>query len=416
GYAPGTYQVVAYAVDGSGNNPSLGGSPKSWTVQAHTWYKMTIGNKTLYIQKPDSASSNMEARVSDNGSSYAVVYNYTNGEWTSNNTYASIPGSGGGATVTSLDEIQNVNTLGMFDDIIVDVTDKVDQVKAILLNSLGFDEAAMTTADWRMVNLGITTGIIDSTFADPSLWNWLVNNKNIKALVFKVAGITELQAEDDYYYIKSKAYTEYGIMVAARVIEYGSIAAAAAALTQAGVSFVGGLAVLAGSGGTGAPIALAIEVESVGALVASGVCTLVGSAAGVVADKAQAAMNSDESKFAKFAEEDEELQKVDKNYKRTFFAEHPELEFNVVVHHAIEQQVLTKYPGLFTESEIQSYSNLRGIPKEVNSDIHLSKIRKEWNRFYSAIDDGDIALTKENFLNKAAEIDRLFGSSFKPSR
>ncbi|MDR6880410.1 hypothetical protein J2X61_002157, partial [Bacillus sp. 3255] len=32
GYAPGTYQVVAYAVDGSGNNPSLGGSPKSWTV------------------------------------------------------------------------------------------------------------------------------------------------------------------------------------------------------------------------------------------------------------------------------------------------------------------------------------------------------------------------------------------------
>lgn len=31
---------------------------------------------------------------------------------------------------------------------------------------------------------------------------------------------------------------------------------------------------------------------------------------------------------------------------------------------------------------MHSLDNLRGIPKEINSDLHLSKIRKEWNKFY----------------------------------
>ncbi|WP_442601935.1 RHS repeat domain-containing protein [Paenibacillus sp. KN14-4R] len=66
------------------------------------------------------------------------------------------------------------------------------------------------------------------------------------------------------------------------------------------------------------------------------------------------------------------------DYKEVFFKKHPELEKEVVVHHAIEQQVLRKpeYKGLFTEAEMHGYNNLRGIPKEINSDIHLSKIRK----------------------------------------
>ena len=36
--------------------------------------------------------------------------------------------------------------------------------------------------------------------------------------------------------------------------------------------------------------------------------------------------------------------------------------------------------------------------------------------FYKKVDAGEIALTKENFLNKALEIDKLFGSQFQPSR
>ena len=104
------------------------------------------------------------------------------------------------------------------------------------------------------------------------------------------------------------------------------------------------------------------------------------------------------------------------DYKEVFFEQNPELEGKVVVHHSIEQQVLKRYPGLFTAEEINAYDMLRGIPKDINSKVHLSDIRIEWNNFYKKVDAGEIALTKENFLNKALEIDKLFGSQFQPPR
>lgn len=57
---------------------------------------------------------------------------------------------------------------------------------------------------------------------------------------------------------------------------------------------------------------------------------------------------------------------------------------------------------------------LRGIPNEINSEIHLSAIRKEWNKFYADVDTEEIPLTKENFLKKAQEIDSLYGEKFNP--
>lgn len=50
----------------------------------------------------------------------------------------------------------------------------------------------------------------------------------------------------------------------------------------------------------------------------------------------------------------------------------------VWVHHGVEQQILTKpqTKDLFTYDEIHSIENLRGIPNELNGDLHLSKIRK----------------------------------------
>ena len=98
------------------------------------------------------------------------------------------------------------------------------------------------------------------------------------------------------------------------------------------------------------------------------------------------------------------------NYTATFFAAYPELQGRVVVHHAVEQQVLTRYPNVFTSSEIHSLENLRGIPNELNNSLHLSTIRKEWNRFYRSTSSP----TKGDFLNKASEIDRKFGRNFKP--
>lgn len=104
------------------------------------------------------------------------------------------------------------------------------------------------------------------------------------------------------------------------------------------------------------------------------------------------------------------------DYKQIFFDQNPELEGKVVVHHSIEQQVLNKYPGLFTAEEINAYDMLRGIPKDVNSEIHLSKIRVEWNSFYKDVNAGKIPKTKESFLAKAKDIDSKYGSYFNPPK
>lgn len=99
-----------------------------------------------------------------------------------------------------------------------------------------------------------------------------------------------------------------------------------------------------------------------------------------------------------------------KNYRKTFFDEYPELEGSFVVHHAIEQQILKKYPDVFTIEEIHALENLRGIPKEINSDIHLSKIRKDWNRFYKNHPNP----TKEEIINYMIDLDKKYGENFNP--
>jgi len=98
------------------------------------------------------------------------------------------------------------------------------------------------------------------------------------------------------------------------------------------------------------------------------------------------------------------------NYRAIFFGAYPELKGEVVVHHAIEQQVLKLYPGRFTAEEINSLENLRGIPKDANSVLHLSEIRMEWNKFYRGNPDA----TRAQIIQAAERIDRLFGNQFVP--
>ena len=284
-------------------NISSGGSSGADNL---TWYKFEVGNKAVYIKEPEAGTSNIEARVCDNGSTTALVYSYIGGQWFNNHSYAYVPGSGGGVTVASVQESVYSATYGQtngvvgisnfVNDIVKDVQAKVDEIKGKLLNSLGFDADSMTSEDWNMLALGMTAGIIDSTFPErnSSDLKTIVFNKNtVKALLFKVKGMNETDADTDYYYIKSKTNTEFAIMIAARTIEAGSFTAAVAALQQAGVSFTGGLATFVGSGGTAAPLLIAIEVESATALVASGVCSIAGVAAGKVADSAESALNGD---------------------------------------------------------------------------------------------------------------------------
>ncbi len=98
------------------------------------------------------------------------------------------------------------------------------------------------------------------------------------------------------------------------------------------------------------------------------------------------------------------------DYRETFFAAHPALRDKVVVHHSVEQQVLKRYPGLFTEAEIHALKNLRGVPKSINPELHLSTIRRAWNDFYRT----HPRPTKQEVLDFAGQLDRQFGALFEP--
>jgi hypothetical protein len=106
------------------------------------------------------------------------------------------------------------------------------------------------------------------------------------------------------------------------------------------------------------------------------------------------------------------LIKPSTNYRRTFFTKYPHLKNDVWVHHAVPRKVLERYPGVMTEADIHALKNLRGIPKAKNADLHLSKIHKEWNKFYRENPPGTVDAKK--LLDKAQEIDRKYGHLFNP--
>nr|BFE74090.1 hypothetical protein GCM10020092_073910 [Actinoplanes digitatis] len=99
-----------------------------------------------------------------------------------------------------------------------------------------------------------------------------------------------------------------------------------------------------------------------------------------------------------------------KSYRDTFFKIFPWLKGKIRVHHAVERQVEKLFPGRFTTSEINSAENLRGIPNEINNTVHLSQIRKIWNKFYQAFPNA----TREQILAEAQRVDDMFGACFTP--
>ena len=58
------------------------------------------------------------------------------------------------------------------------------------------------------------------------------------------------------------------------------------------------------------------------------------------------------------------------------------------VHHAIELQVLDKYPGVYTEAELNSLRNMRGIQPENAGklQLHNSAIRSKIDDTYRYLD------------------------------
>ncbi|WP_454085397.1 hypothetical protein [Georgenia sp. Marseille-Q6866] len=58
------------------------------------------------------------------------------------------------------------------------------------------------------------------------------------------------------------------------------------------------------------------------------------------------------------------------------------------VHHAVELQVLDRYPGAFVATELNDFANMRGIATELQGrlQLHNSAIRRTWDRHYRALD------------------------------
>ena len=104
---------------------------------------------------------------------------------------------------------------------------------------------------------------------------------------------------------------------------------------------------------------------------------------------------------------------VSTDYRATFLAANKGLDASsVVIHHAVEQQALRRYPGIVTEAQIHSLENLRGIPKALDATLHKAAIRKIWDEFYRNNPANGMTLRK--LTEQASVIDRKFGCHFTP--
>ena len=104
------------------------------------------------------------------------------------------------------------------------------------------------------------------------------------------------------------------------------------------------------------------------------------------------------------------------DYAKTYRDHYPQfIDAIGQIHHAVEQGVLTKYPGVVSLEEMHSLVNLRGIPKgEVGSRLHQSQIRLAWDGFYQKMTSEGRFPTKQELLDFARKIDDDFGDLFVP--
>ena len=101
------------------------------------------------------------------------------------------------------------------------------------------------------------------------------------------------------------------------------------------------------------------------------------------------------------------------NHRTTFFNHHPEVAPSTIVHHAAEKQIIEKrWPELFKPAALESIENMRGIPKGLNGEMHLSKIRTRWNRFYDRY--AHVPPSEQEVLDFVKQIDDEFGHLFDP--
>jgi hypothetical protein len=105
---------------------------------------------------------------------------------------------------------------------------------------------------------------------------------------------------------------------------------------------------------------------------------------------------------------------ITQDYRKTFFDANPKLQGEGYwVHHAVPRDAIKK--GWITWQEGHSLPNLRGIPPQINVDVHLSQIAKAWNSFKKPyLKPGAQPPTIDALLKFATDIDDLHGMKFDP--
>jgi hypothetical protein len=145
-----------------------------------------------------------------------------------------------------------------------------------------------------------------------------------------------------------------------------------------------------------------VDAASLASMAIAPEVKIAGSAAEAVESVDVAAISTDAAPYrATFG------QALTNDYRRAFFDANPELKGQVFVHHAVPQKTLATYFDEVTEAEIHSLENLRGIPNELNSSLHLSQIAREpskarpWNSPMGAIFSRySFTLTSKDGANK----------------
>lgn len=99
-----------------------------------------------------------------------------------------------------------------------------------------------------------------------------------------------------------------------------------------------------------------------------------------------------------------------KNYRKTFLDANPNLQGEVVVHHAAERQVWRRFPSIVAVDEEHSLQNLRGIPKGLDNLLHKVIFRFEWDEFYESHPQP----TRQQVLDYIGYIDKKYGHLFNP--
>jgi len=102
------------------------------------------------------------------------------------------------------------------------------------------------------------------------------------------------------------------------------------------------------------------------------------------------------------------------DYRDAFFNRYPGLipiADRICVHHGIPKWLLKEQVGLFTATEINDVSVLRGIYKSVNDQMHNREIHNVWRQFKKEYPNP----TRHDVLDKLAEIDSDYGMFFVPT-